>query len=262
MFSVCKWQNAFSDCFSVVSGVRQGGVLSAKFWAVYMDDLVLELRQTCKGCHLIDLFIACILYADDVCLLAPSRKSMQILLDICSKYALSWCIKYNERKTKVIYFGKDFESFSCSPLLLNGAPIDFVKEWKYLGVTLKSDRHFTCSAQKPRSAFYRSTNSILNVLKGPSEAVQMNLLYSICVPILTYACDVIVYHSREMESLHVAVNDAIRRIFSYNRWESIKTLRKSFGYLSVTEIFANRKKFFESQLSHIGNDFLTALSQI
>ena len=93
-----------------------------------------------------------------------------------------------------------------------------------------------------RNAFYRSSNSILNTLHGPSELVQMKLLYSICVPIITYASDVVIFHDKEMESLHVAVNDAIRKIFSNNRWESIKVLRKSLRYLSVTEILARRKK--------------------
>ena len=158
-----------------------------------MDDLVIELRKTGKGCHIVDLFIACILYADDVCLLAPTRRSLQLLLDICSRYASTWCIRYNERKTKLMYFGNDYESFSCSPIVLNDVPLDFVPKWKYLGVILKSDKRFSCSAEKSRSAFYRSSNTILNVLNGPSNDVQMKLLYSICVPIIMYACDVVAY---------------------------------------------------------------------
>ena len=236
--SVCKWLNSISDAFSVISGVRQGGVLSARFWAVYMDDLIKELRKSGMGCEILNYFIACILYADDVCLLAPSRKAMQKLLDICSNYALSWCILYNERKTKLMYFGKGYESFSCTPIHLNGIALEFVNEWKYLGVLIISGKNFTSSSKKSRCSFFRSTNSILNVLRGPSEVVQMKLLYNVCVPIITYASDVAIFPHKEMKTLHVAVNDAIRRIFSYQRWESIKSLRESFGYLSITELFA------------------------
>ena len=109
------------------------------------------------------------------------------------------------------------------------------------------------------SAFYRSSNSILSALAGPSEMVQMKLLYSVCVPTITNACEVVTYSHKEMESLHVAVNDAIRRVFSYNRWESIKVLREFLGYLSVTEIFAKRRKKFEHNLPNIGNATLTFL---
>ena len=135
-------------------------------------------------------------------------------------------------------------------------------KWKYLGVILKSDKRFSCSAEKSRSAFYRSSNTILNVLNGPSNDVQMKLLYSICVPIITYACDVVTYDYKEMQSLHVAVNDAIRKIFSYNRWESIKSLREERGFLSVTEIFAKRKLSFDTLLPRIGNTVLSRLSFI
>ena len=260
LYSVCKWQNAYSDPFLVISGVRQGGVLSAKFWAVYLDGLIVRLRASKLGCHMVDLFIACVIYADDVCLLAPTRRAMQELLDICSDYASSWCINYNDKKTKVMYFGKNFDRFNGVSLFLNGKALDFTSEWKYLGVTLITENEFYCSAKGPRSSFYRSSNSILRVLKKPSKKVQLYLLYSICVPNVTYACDVVNYHYKEKNSLHVAVNDAIRRIFSYNRWESIRDLRIENGYLSVTEIFANRKRSFEERLSKIGNNFLSKLS--
>ena len=259
--SVCKWHDSISEAFSVISGVRQGGVLSARFWAVYMDELITNLRKSGMGCQILNYFIACILYADDVCLLAPSRQAMQKLLDICEEYAFSWCNLYNERKTKLMYFGKHFQSFSCAPITLNGAPLEFVSEWKYLGVYLRSGTNFTCSPAKSRSSFYRSTNSILNVLHGPSETVQMKLLYSVCIPIITYASDVITFPYKDMHSLHVAVNDSIRRIFSYQRWESIKTLRESFGYLSVTDLFAKRKRTFENRLPQIGNPVLSFLSR-
>ena len=260
MYSVCKWKDVLSDPFPVISGVRQGGVLSAKFWAVYMDDLVHELRSTHKGCYLVDLFIACVLYADDVCLMAPTRSAMQILLDTCSKYAQYWCIKYNENKSKMMYFGKDFHSFSCAPLTLNGGVLEFVQEMKYLGVIVTSERGFSCSVKKARCAFYRSSNSILNVIRCPKTEVQMKLLYSICIPNLTYACEVVSYKDNEMKSLHTAANDAIRRIFGYNRWESIRSLRDSKGYSSITVIFANRKQIFEKNLSQIGNSFITRLA--
>ena len=161
-----------------------------------------------------------------------------------------------------MYFGKNFKLFSGVPLFLNRKPLSFVSEWKYLGVTLVTENGFYCSATGPRSSFYRSSNSILRVLKKPSEQVLLYLLYSICVPNITYACEVVSYSYKEKNSLHVAVNDAVRRIFSYNRWESIKVLRNSFGYLSVTEIFTKRKTCFDQNLCRVGNSLLIKLSQI
>ena len=161
-----------------------------------------------------------------------------------------------------MYFGKDYQSFSGKPLLLNRRELDFVNEWKYLGITVVSGNLFNCSVQKLLNTFYRSSNSILNVVRKPSEDVLMKLLYSCSVPNLTYASDVIVFSSGDMQKLHVATNDAIRKIFTYERWESVRTLREERGYLSITEIFAQRKRDFEHRLPSIGNSLISALARI
>ena len=72
----------------------------------------------------------------------------------------------------------------------------------------------------------------------------MNLLYPNCVPGLTYASEVKDVTSREMQEMNTALNDAIRRIFSYNRWESTRLLRQQLGFPNVTEIFQKRRDRF------------------
>ena len=227
-----------------------------------MDDLVFQLRNTGLGCYLAGIFVACVLYADDVCLLAPTRKALQLLLDTCNSYANDWCIKYNEKKTKVMFFGRGFSTFNGQSLLLNDKPLDYVNQWKYLGIIVTSGNSFTCSSAKCLGSFYRSANSVLNVTRRPSENVLMKILYSISVPNLTYACDAIDFPVKEMNRLHVALNDAIRKIFTYSRWESVKTLRESFGYMSVTEIFAKRKKSFINKIPNLRNVLLSTLCSL
>ena len=77
-----KWNNARSQSFRVISGTKQGGVISPHFYGVYVNDLIKILRRAGLGCHLIHLFVACIMYADDIALLAPLRSVMQSMIDI------------------------------------------------------------------------------------------------------------------------------------------------------------------------------------
>jgi hypothetical protein len=72
-------------------------------------------------------------------------------------------------------FGKDYETYSCRPLVLNCGELSFVSEWKYLGMTVVNGRHFRCSVKKCLASFYRAANTVLNVLKKPSEKVMLNL---------------------------------------------------------------------------------------
>ena len=106
---------------------------------------------------------------------------------------------------------------AISPLFLNGSPIAFVTECKYLGVFVVAGRTFSTSVIKPLSSFRCCANTILNVLNGPTPKVMLKLLYSNCVPVMTYACEVRIHSSREMMTMDVALNDCIRKIFSCDR---------------------------------------------
>ena len=87
----------------------------------------------------------------------------------------------------------------------------------------------------------------------------MRLLYSYSVPILTYDGEVKAFSHSDMGRCNTALNDAIRRIFSFHRWESIRTLRSEFGYKDLTTTFAIRRRKFMAMLSHMDNKTVTSL---
>ena len=158
-----------------------------------------------------------------------------------------------------MYFGKGVQSPTFE---MYGKPLEYVDRYKYLGVTVVAGATFTTSHLKPLISFRSTANTILNVHQRPSEQILMKMLYAACVPHLTYAADVVQYSAAQMQQLNVALNDCIRRIFTYNRWESVRFLRLSFGYPSLTEIFDNRSRKFVKQLSVIGNSTLKRLQQL
>ena len=66
---------------------------------------------------------------------------------------------------------------------------------------------FSPSLNKPLSSFRCSANTIQNDLNQPTELVMLKLLYSNCVPVMTYACEIRMYGPNEMEKMDVALND-------------------------------------------------------
>ena len=56
--------------------------------------------------------------------------------------------------------------------------------------------------------------------------------------------------------MSVALNDAIRKIFGWNRWQSVSDLREMMGYKSVEILFAKMKQNFISTLAHVENNVL------
>ena len=95
-----KWCSSISDFFDVLCGTKQGGILSPDFFALYINDLIIALKRLGVGCHIIKRFMACILFADDMTLIAPTRQAMQQMLDVCAEYCSKFCLRFNVSKTK------------------------------------------------------------------------------------------------------------------------------------------------------------------
>ena len=164
---------------------------------------------------------------------------------------MKFCLDFNVKKSKVMVIGKS--SGDVCALKLHGVSLEYVSEYKYLGVRLRASPGLTYSATETIRSFYRAANSIFHSPVKPSNEVLMKLLYANCVPILTYACAVKEFCASDMHKCHVAVNNAIRKIFSFAVWQSIRQLRMSLGYDSIYEIFAKAKKKFFASAVHSSN---------
>ena len=241
-----RWDGFHGEWFSISAGVRQGGILSPDFYNIYVDGLVCILKSSGIGCHVRNLFAAALLYADDICILSPSLKGLQRMLDICSSYCVQWDICLNPQKTKNMFFGKTTQiKFRTT---LDGSPIEFFPEWKYLGVVLKSGPRFGCSVSERVKSFYRSLNSILRVEGRSDDMVLLRLIEAHCVPILSYAVEMTDVANRdERRSLRVAYNSVFRKIFGYRYFESVTNLQHALGRPTWEELVEKRKTCFAAR---------------
>ena len=115
---------------------------------------------------------------------------------------------------------------------------------------------------RPLRHFRSAANTLLGAPVKSSETVTVKLLYTICIPNLTYACEALNYSSRQFHDLNVAINDCLRKVFNYNRWESVRFLRQELGYPSLTEIFRSRSRKFHDCMHLLQNDTLNLLNSL
>ena len=87
----------------------------------------------------------------------------------------------------------------------------------------------------------------------------MRLYFTNCVSVFNYGIEVKEYLARDLNRIHVAMNDGIRKIFGWNRWESVRQLRGSFGYKDIYTVEAIRKRKFIQSIPKLRNSSLDSL---
>ena len=127
--------------------------------------------MTGHGLHISSIFIGCLIYADDILLLANSVTDMQAMLDIRSSDVKELNMSFNVAKSSVMRVGTRFKR-PCAPLHLAVQVIVYVDCIKYLDVVIKRGRRFACSYDHVKMSFYRAFNCIFSKSKAAHSVGQ------------------------------------------------------------------------------------------
>ena len=119
--------------FQAKSGVHQEDSLSPILFAIFIDDLAEELKCAQTGINIDDDHLALLMYADDVVLIADSHSKAQQGLDIMSHWCTAWGMKVNIKKSQVVHHRNPQRKRHQTPLILCGAEMEYVTDYKYLG---------------------------------------------------------------------------------------------------------------------------------
>ena len=98
----CEGFNEYhTNWFPISSGVKQGDALSPTLFAMYINDLIKLIKETCEPDGFL-LWLHLLALMDDTVLLATSRanlvKKVQLLVQFCKKYGMV----INEKKTNLM----------------------------------------------------------------------------------------------------------------------------------------------------------------
>jgi hypothetical protein len=253
-----KWNGVCSEAFNISCGIRQGGVLSPFFFNVYVDSLICELKNRGLGCHVGKLFVGCIMYADDLVLLSVSLRELQDMVNICHSVGINLNIIFNERKTFCVTIGKMRNLVVDSDVYLGDSIIPWMSKFKYLGVFFEAKDTLIFDYMPARQKFYTACNCIFNY-SNAHEPVKLQLFKSACLPFLLYSVGGLELSKAAVRQLSVCYNDGYRKIFGYNRWESVKNVQRMCGDLPFEYLYDSARLRFYCNLVNV-NYFLSCLS--
>jgi len=179
------WNGTLSDSFPLTNGVKQGAVLSAILYCVYMNGLFELLRKRSSGCWIEENFLGMIGYADDSFLLSPTLDGLQEMLLTCEEYAKEHNLFFStnpcpkKRKTKCIAYLKNERTLR--KLKLCGNDLPWWDNCKHLGNKIQNVSNGMKQDVLEKRAKYISKNMELNQefsFAHPDSKFLVNQIYN------------------------------------------------------------------------------------
>ena len=229
-----KWEGHVSKFFSLLAGVRQGGVLSPLLFALFIDDIVCRVKAANVGCYISSICASIFLYADDILLVAPSINGLQQLLHVCENELDNLDMRLNVNKSMCIRFGKRFDEHCADLVSIHGGALKWVSNCRYLGVYFVSGCTFKCSFDNAKSRFFRAFNAVFSkVGRAASEEVVLALLRTKCLPILLYATEACPLLARQKNSFEFTLTRLFMKIFRTGSSAVINECQRNFQFLPI-----------------------------
>ena len=135
----------------------------------------------------------CLLWADDLVLLALNKESLQNLLNVLHEYCVEWGLTVNMKKTAIMVFNKAGRTLKCSKGLMFGEQeIPSLSSYCYLGITFTLAGSYKKAALELRHKANRGYYALRKIIdwKFLKRSTIIKLFYSLIKPITMYGCPI------------------------------------------------------------------------
>ena len=233
-----RTENGVTRYFKIMTGVKQGCVLSPLLFTIVMDYV---LRQsTGYGVNVNSKQLADLDFADDIVLLEDAKDRLQLLFDEISEKALEVGLSINVDKSKSM-------STSGSPLTLqcSDKSVEQVQEFKYLGSWIENTGDVTFEIKRrigQASGAFKRLTPIWRSNKY-SLRLKLRLFNSNVLSILMYASECWKLNQQLEKRILGFENICLRRILKISWHQKItnREIRLKTNQPIVTEVLKKRR---------------------
>jgi len=225
-------EGQLSDWFQIVTGVRQGCILSPLIFLIVIDWVMKQATSSIpiglewlNNEHLVDLD-----FADDIALIDMTQTRMQEITHRVEKSASHVGLYIDAAKTKAMPVSSEYNT--SGDILVDGNPIEYVEEFCYLGSIIQHNS--SCDADirsrigKANSVFAR-LNRIWKDRKL-SQQIKMRLYESLILSTLLYSAEtwnMTVVNRKKLKAAHHRLLRKILRISWVDRVTNEEVRRRT-----------------------------------
>lgn len=228
--------------------LKQGCPLSPTLFLVVIRDLInmFKIESLCS----VDNAMVPLLFADDIALIADSEDKLQRMLDVANKFAQKWGLNYNEKKSKVLIFGKRIDTdkkWKLGPLSITEC-----NEYKYLGIYVNRNMNINFHIESHlKQSSNRKIGAMKHTLSRNANINRVNfgntIWHHIIKPTIIYAAAVWGNLSKtSMETLKSIQYKCGKAIMNCHLNVNRNTLLEELGWEDIEDMIEmSRIKYFE-----------------
>ena len=246
-----KIEGKLTDPFVIKRGVKQGGVLSPFLFNFFINDLIELCYNSGLGAHIGNILMNIIGFCDDITLLSPCFKEMQLLLNICENYGFKWSIDFNTSKCLFIVFGT--QRFNNEQLFLNNQPLVFTPNFKYLGLCfnyrLNMSQFFIDKFKQVRKSFF-SLHMMGFRAGGINPRLQANVYKSFCLSKILYGLEIMHIKKSALKTINIGQNSILKFFLGLNKSCHTSEVLSQLKIFNIYQLNIYMKIIFLKNLKH------------
>jgi hypothetical protein len=221
-----------TDWFDVTVGLRQGCILSPILFNMYINDLVINLKQLCSGIPVGGENVVSLMYADDIVLLARNERDLQRMLDVLGQWCMKWNINVNPAKSEIIHFRNKSVKETSYTFKSGDINLNVVNGYRYLGLYLNEFLDFKVTADHVAKAANRALGVIIAKSKafgGMPFSCFQKLYDAIVLPVINYGAAI--WGHSQYSSINAVHNKACRFYLGVGRYTPSAAVQGDIGWL-------------------------------
>jgi len=227
--------NAKTDWFGLEVGLRQGCILSPTLFLIFINGLAERLKEV-GGARYRDIKVSLLLFADDIVLMAESKRELQVMLNVVDEYSKLFRFRFNKDKCSVMIFEKkqnrrqtEEKEKPIEKFYLGGEELKIASHYKYLGLLVDKDftwqqhvENLIAKAQKKMKAIFG-----LGVGKGLSARALMRGWEVLVRPLLEFSCEI--WGEKVWKQFETLQHEMGRRVLGVSRMTANQVIRGELG---------------------------------